>query len=264
MATTTVQETSTSVKAEKEWHYPPEKDGWVIAHDAIRLDMSDLRSALQALEHYAAKGQQLQAWQVDNLQKWWNEQFIYQVHEHHAHEEDLVFPRMEERIKVPPKMSSDHKTLMDMMDACTKLINQTSANASPEDTVDLLRDTQAQFASFEAEMKEHLKEEEDIGLPMLRQNFSYKEFKPTVDKIIKSMKPLDIGWFLRPLNEEEKWAFAKQEGVPYPVVKFIFMPRVRKYDALYGKLLREIINGKQEPAPPTVLQKIINALCGKK
>lgn len=39
-----------------------------------------------------------------------------EVHNHHDHEEKIFFPWMETKVKLPPKMSADHKTLIANLD----------------------------------------------------------------------------------------------------------------------------------------------------
>ena len=46
------------------WAHAASQDGWVLAHDALRADMGDLQSAVEALLAHAAAGKALTAWQV--------------------------------------------------------------------------------------------------------------------------------------------------------------------------------------------------------
>jgi hypothetical protein len=39
-----------------------------------------------------------------------------EVHNHHDHEEKIFFPWVETKVKLPPKMSADHKTLVANLD----------------------------------------------------------------------------------------------------------------------------------------------------
>ena len=48
-------------------------------------------------------------------------------------------------------------------------------------------------------MRQHLEEEEIIGLPLLRKHFTAKEAAVTEKRIIAGMKPSDMAWFLRPM-----------------------------------------------------------------
>ena len=48
-------------------------------------------------------------------------------------------------------------------------------------------------------MRQHLEEEEIIGLPLLRKHFTAKEAAVTEKKIIADTKPGDVAWFVRPM-----------------------------------------------------------------
>ncbi len=65
-------------------------------------------------------GQPLRKWQVDAFALL-TKDFYHNVHLHHEHEEVIFFPWMETRVKLPPKMSSDHKTLMAALDRVREL-----------------------------------------------------------------------------------------------------------------------------------------------
>ena len=49
---------------ENTWPYPPEKDGWVHAHNALRGEMCNTREALQAVK---SRGKQLTEWEINSI-----------------------------------------------------------------------------------------------------------------------------------------------------------------------------------------------------
>ncbi|PRW56738.1 pyrophosphate--fructose 6-phosphate 1-phosphotransferase subunit beta [Chlorella sorokiniana] len=51
-----------------EWVVPPSDDGWVLSHDALRLDMDDLQRLLDALSTQVAAGRPLEKWQLEAAQ----------------------------------------------------------------------------------------------------------------------------------------------------------------------------------------------------
>ena len=46
------------------WAHPAKDDGWVRAHDALRLDMKDFETALSVLAAQDSAGKPITAWQV--------------------------------------------------------------------------------------------------------------------------------------------------------------------------------------------------------
>jgi hemerythrin-like domain-containing protein len=86
------------------WPQTGDRDGWVLEHNAIRLDMRDYARALATC---IEQGGNLTPWQVDILQSNWS-RFNAQIHTHHDIEEKLFFPFMNTKVKLPQKMSADH------------------------------------------------------------------------------------------------------------------------------------------------------------
>jgi hypothetical protein len=84
---------------------PWQDEGWMRAHNAIRLDMHDYANAIATC---IGQGGDLTPWQVAVLQSSWKE-IHHQIHHHHDNEEKLFFPFMATKLTLPPKMTADHK-----------------------------------------------------------------------------------------------------------------------------------------------------------
>lgn len=69
-----------------------------------------------------------------------------------------------------------------------------SAPAQP-----VLSDLHTTFSVLRLCMRQHLEEEEAVGLPLLRAAFSAKELTVPEKKILKGLKPADMAWFVRRL-----------------------------------------------------------------
>ncbi len=90
--------------------------GWVKAHNAVRLDMKDIGEALDAVLARLQKGEAVQPWVVANLQAYWPK-FEELVHHHHDNEERIVVPGLKAvGCEMPPKMSTDHESLLKVSD----------------------------------------------------------------------------------------------------------------------------------------------------
>jgi hypothetical protein len=81
------------------WPYPPEKDGWTLAHNAIRTEMELLKDSVETL----LKTDVVEGWMVTGLVSMWKVHFIH-IHSHHDTEDVLMAPQLRERFKYPPKV----------------------------------------------------------------------------------------------------------------------------------------------------------------
>ena len=102
------------------WKIPPEKTGWVIAHNAIRGEINTFEEALKNIKN------PLQKSQIESIRVWWNGHSIH-IHEHHSNEDDVFNPFLRTRINYPDKLESDHVQLVEHMnkiESCIQKISQ--------------------------------------------------------------------------------------------------------------------------------------------
>jgi Hemerythrin HHE cation binding domain len=85
---------------EPSWPYPAEKDGWMHAHNAIRDEMRNLVTSLEATD--ARKGT-LRDWEAKCIKKAWAAHEIH-VHSHHTNEDNILVPFLLTRFKYPEKV----------------------------------------------------------------------------------------------------------------------------------------------------------------
>jgi hypothetical protein len=64
---------------ESTWKYPAERDGWKIAHNALRGEMALMRETLQVLRDRA-----LQQWEIHALKEAANAHLVH-IHAHHRY-----------------------------------------------------------------------------------------------------------------------------------------------------------------------------------
>ncbi|KAG2447096.1 hypothetical protein HYH02_007845 [Chlamydomonas schloesseri] len=230
------------------WAWPGSQDGWKLSHDAIRFDMDNLAAGIAKTQELLASGKPLAAWQVTDIHAI-ARHFYHEIRMHHDHEEDIFFPYMEKKVTVPPKMSSDHKTLMALLDRVRDLALSLKPGP-PETCLSTVEELHSAVLALRKDMKEHLEEEEVIGLPLMRKNFTSKEIAIPEKEIVADLKPSDMAWFLRPMKTvEEKRAAMTRVGIPGLIQTLVMMPAVRKDDAGLMRMYRELAAG--EPmAPP--------------
>ncbi|KAG2444363.1 hypothetical protein HXX76_001119 [Chlamydomonas incerta] len=237
-----------TMNANSNWPWPGSLDGWKLSHDAIRFDMDNLAAGISKTREMLASGKPLAGWQVTDIHSV-TKHFYHEIRMHHDHEEDVFFPYLEKKVKVPPKMSADHKSLMALLDRVRDLALSLKP-AAPEACLSTVEELYSTLVQLRKDMKEHLEEEEVIGLPLMRKNFTAKEISIPEKEIVADLKPSDMAWFLRPMKTvEEKRQAMSRVGIPGLIQTLVMMPAVRKDEAGILRMYRELAAG--EPiAPP--------------
>jgi len=245
----------------EEWNPIPVKyDGWMMSHNALRLDQEDLKRITDEVLARRIDEGSTQPWMGANLEVWFEECYRT-IHEHHEHEEKIFFPEMAKLVPggVPSKMSADHKTLMDLLNRSkidVGVLTSLIKNSAPKEEMEAARaKASASLQAFDQEMRQHLREEEVVGIPLYRANVSIKQHKVIEKQILKDLTPFDLGWFLRPVQDEsEKRMWMKQfGGIPTPVISLVLWKAVKKdgqYDRKFTQLLREIESGEKAATTP--------------
>jgi hemerythrin-like domain-containing protein len=82
--------------------------GWYLVHQALNKDMALMAKALQVVAKQLESSKNLEAWQTAGLSTFWL-RFGENLHNHHAHEEDFVFPWMATKMQMPERVADDHK-----------------------------------------------------------------------------------------------------------------------------------------------------------
>ncbi|KAG2489353.1 hypothetical protein HYH03_012183 [Edaphochlamys debaryana] len=225
------------------WKHSGCQDGWKLSHDAIRRDMDALLSGLERTRALVESGRALEAWQVAHMQLLVKDMY-HNVHAHHDHEEEIFFPWMESRVVVPPKMSSDHKTLMALLDR-TRDLAAAMRPGSAQGCKSLVSDLLSTFSTLRAHMRQHLEEEEIVGLPLMRKHFTAAELEVCEKKIVADLKPSDMAFFLRPMDMPTKRATMTRFGIPRLVQTLVLLPAVRRDARTVMHAYAELAVGEQ-------------------
>lgn len=219
------------------WKAPIAEDGWVHAHNAIRGEIDVMTAVFQKI---GRRG--LEAWEVSSLQAWWSGHVLH-LHDHHANEDDKFSPYMQTRIKLPPKLTTDHVPLVRMLDVLGGRISQLRAGSS----VNALR---REWMRYEAMMKPHLHEEEQIALPLLRAYFTPAEVGKLVESILSNSPPVSLGSFFYFMGgtREACAQFMENEGIPFFVWFLAFRGHVQHYHERMVRHTDALLRGV--PPPP--------------
>ena len=185
--------------------------------------------------------------------------------------------RIETRVKLPPKLTADHKarttharshalnrasshraaaaaaavqTLMAMLGECAGSIAEIR-KAGPATSAATVRALREAYGPLHVGAFAHFKEEEDVSLPLMRHHFTAKELEPVEAKMIKTTTPDDLAWVVRPLASpaaKREW-MTDVASIPAPVQVQV-MTAVRQRDARYVVPMKALCAGATEAPPP--------------
>lgn len=115
-----------------------------------------------------------------------NKLIFFSIEEHHHTEEKIYFPWIKERTEFPEKQfSMEHKEMVKemekMKDACEIICKKGGKGCGKE--IAILKNT---IPTFEKDMRDHLREEEQTIPSLLRANFTQEEEGEIVEKILAS------------------------------------------------------------------------------
>ena len=147
-----------------------EDDHWVISHNSLRGELDELTTCLTAL----GDTKPLEAWQLTALKHVWMYHYEH-IQKHHESEEVVLQPFVGTRVKYPESISNGHKELELKLNILHNLVTQ----ELPEKAEGGIQPLADLFAPYKMFLEEHLKEEEEVALPLIRAFFTPDEFKET-------------------------------------------------------------------------------------
>lgn len=229
------------------WVHPVDEDGWMHAHNAVRGEIDIMTAILSKIGD-----RPLEAWEILSLQAWYDGH-VEHVHDHHANEDAKFTPHMATRINLPAKLTTDHVPLLRMLEKLGRSINTLREGKSPGA---LKRD----WARYDALMKPHLREEEQVALPLLRAYFTPGEVGKLVESILSESPPLALGSFFYFMGGTRASCakFMANEGIPFFVWFVSFRGMVNLYHERMVRHSDALLRGvPPSPAagstPPTAL-----------
>eukprot|EP00048_Salpingoeca_helianthica_P020821 m.8717 g.8717 ORF g.8717 m.8717 type:complete len:251 (+) comp5278_c0_seq1:185-937(+) len=229
---------------------PVENDGWVRSHNALRLDIKDLSECIGVMRSDVSvqTSSRIDSSKTAALIQYWDH-FADELQMHHDSEEKHFFPNMATRVTLPPKMSVDHKTLMESLKAATTSAHNLASlqdDHQAEEYLEALTELGTALAQLETLLEEHFKEEETVALPLLRANFTREEAGAWAQAMSKELPWSSMPHLLRPFaGEETKRQIMIDMGIPWFIVSMVLMPRVRRYADEYESLLTRMRKPRQ-------------------
>jgi len=183
----------------------------------------------------------IEQWEIDGLKKWWK-RVTDNVVLHHRQEEQLVFPKLKERITFPPKVSADHVYLLKLMGKAAAIFDGLESTTTAEDCL-------AVVDEIEEVMLPHMIEEEETVLPGMMEKFTPDEVIAIESDMSKEFDWCDMPHFYRPFgNDLDKKRQHAQRSFGKP--GFVFASFVEqdfvRYEEEYGTLLQELLQPSGE------------------
>ena len=145
-----------------------------------------MKMMVQSVNAMPDSPEEKEAWKITLFSQWFVDYFYESVHEHHDAEEKIYFPWMKTKTAIPEKeFSGSHAELMSAMDGikkvCTQIIDKQGEDCSAQ-VATLKKD----IPKFDADMRAHLKEEEETVPELLRNNFTHEEEGKIVEAILQA------------------------------------------------------------------------------
>jgi len=179
--------------------------GLLIPHEALRREMAAMVDSVSALKK--DYDDSVDDWRILYFAEWYVDIFSEVVHSHHENEETIYFPWIQTKASMPEKkMAKDHGELIEMINnikaVCDSIITKEGKGCSNE-----IEKLQQQAPIFEKHMLEHLKEEEEMVPPLLRENFTQEEEDKCLQKILKREGLSGLRNFVPPVHfAMQQWA----------------------------------------------------------
>jgi len=220
-----------------------EKDGWIFAHNALRSEMKLMREALEAI---SKRNTGVNAWEIRAIRT------ASSAHlEHmkwHADNEDVnIMPELRKRFKFPER---DNKILSDTLERLKRMVEV----LQPSDSIRDLAFLAKEWTAYEAMMLPQLKEEDEVGFPLMRAYFSPDEYKPIVQKSMKGVSKVALGSVINAMGPEAfRNGLMKQEKIP----SFFWYILFKGYYSYYVKVLPNNIDALKEGIDPATKKKNI-------
>jgi len=158
----------------------------MMAHRAIRRGSEILFVAMREMHRRAKEGKTLQPFEIQALKDFAEVYGIF-LHIHHDGEEHYFFPFINEALErvakekgspaetIPARMAKDHESLVQNLDKFLNGVRGLSDVSGADKQAQALEAIMTHFVAASKEMFAHLKEEEEIVLPLMRRTVTQEQ-----------------------------------------------------------------------------------------
>ena len=112
---------------------------------------------------------------------------------------------------------------------------------------DHISDLLEEWTNYQSKMLPHLKEEENVSLPLTRAYFTPKEFEPFTKAVIKKSPKMELGSVIHSMGVDEFRIFMKREAIPSFLWYLVFQG---KYKTFVRDFVENIEAVKDGTVPP--------------
>mmetsp|Transcript_25 Transcript_25/g.128 ORF Transcript_25/g.128 Transcript_25/m.128 type:complete len:287 (-) Transcript_25:210-1070(-) len=234
------------------WKILPSQDGWTLAHNALRGELDLLTQALKKVTTTTttvadeSTPASLEPWKMESLQAMWKHHDVH-VRAHQTAEEEILQPKLAERIQYPEKLSGGHKVLYGLLDRV-----QAGLDEFVKDSKSSTALLQA-FDHYQKDLREHLHHEEVWGIPLMRAYFSQAEFKSTGQQMGKHSGP--PGSFVYFQGQDEatgqflfQTEFMPNHGMPSFLWYVVFQPAVKQFHKDFLRHAEALVDTNEPPS----------------
>jgi hypothetical protein len=223
------------------YNWPPEQDAMILAHNAIRKEVQDMKCALERTIISIGgsnNANELEAWQINAIRTWWKGHEAH-VRFHCQNESGHLHPLMSERLQEFPveQLRQDH-------DGIHQFLENVSALVSKLKTEDDIQELLEQWCRYMEMVFSHFLREEKEGVVSTRQAFTAKEWAPIIKGFFDLGAKEEFGSLIHCMGEEEfRTTFMRQRKIPGFVWRLAFQKNLRYYETSMMQYMNALLCG---------------------
>jgi hemerythrin-like domain-containing protein len=222
------------------YNWPPEQDAMILAHNAIRKEVQDMKCALERtiISIVGSNSEQLEAWKIDAIRTWWKGHEAH-VRFHCQNESGHLHPLMSERLQEFPveRLRQEHDSIYQYLENLSALVSKLK-------TEDDIQELLEQWCRYMEMVFSHFQREEEEGVVSTRQAFTAKEWAPIIKGFFDLGAKEEFGSFIHSMGEEEfRTTFMRQRKIPGFVWRLAFQKNLRYYETSMVQYMNALLGG---------------------
>ena len=240
---TTSDDNEKNGKNHQSYNWPPEQDAMVLAHNAIRKEVQDMKCALETIMEHNDKADGLETWQIDAILTWWKGHEAH-VRFHCQNENVHLHPLLSERLEGFPveQLQNEHVEIHTCLEKLSGLMSKLSS--SDEEGGLLLQPLWEQWFLYTESVLYHFQQEEEISVASTRRAFGAKEWAPIIKVFFYLGAKEEFGSFIHCMGEEEfRQTFMRQRKIPGFVWRLAFKKNLEYYETSMWQHMKALLRG---------------------
>lgn len=220
---------------EESYNWKAEQDVMMLAHNAIRKEITGMKQALQCI--LDRRDVNLEEWEIASLQAWWKGHHAH-IKFHCVNEEKHLHPIMLERFLFPShEMKEHHKDIQDQLKRLSSMIQDVNSKQSVEDLTKV-------WDEYMDVVVSHFKEEEEKGIASCRKFFHAKEWSVIIRAFFDDGAKEEFGSLIYSMGEDDfRNTFMRQRKIPGFVWRAFFKKNLNYYRTTMVKHMEALTEG---------------------